>query len=694
MAVVGVLGSGCERERKVLQAALVSSRPEERAEAVKKFAAIARPEDFELFARAAQDPAVAVRREAVAALAGSADPKAVDLLGQLLADPSEEVKRHAAFALAKVNGEKAKGYLTAEFARGGGRVREVIVEALKSANVPGAMAGVVAAEANAIWERNLKALNGGSLPERVAAAEELGRSGRVEAVSRLLPLVKDSQVVLAAAAVRGLGFAGDRRVVGPISELLRENYPELREAASESLLRLQDPAALDKLKEVAIERSASSAVATAAVIALPVLPETNDALCEIALAAGSKEGYLSGRELRRRGGCPPEALARKLGAKGAGLGNLARAELEAVLIGLAGLGPTAIELGPAVARLLPQREGRLRGLAIGALAEMGDRSAAGAVLKVFEQAEKVLNDKRADWVATPPEGGSSGKAVNLEAIARQAELLKKVGDDRQRKAERAVRGAVVTLPPPELIDDLGEDEVAEFAACLRALGALGDEKALAKLEPYVEDPLAAFRGAAAVGLASLGDQGVSLARSRLLDPDRGVQGQVAEALAAQGATGQAAILGALGKVPGDRSALLQVLDGDKLPPAGDTVLLEIVREAGPDAPAAAAVLGRAGAEGAAEALLKYLAEESGPARKDVLLVLGKLRAPGAAALLGRELYRDNPELRAAAAQALVGLAGPKELEALDALKGDYYRKVRESAALGVAPNNPHAERAE
>ena len=66
---------------------------------------------------------------------------------------------------------------------------------------PTDLAEVVAAESKAIWERNLLTLSEGSLPERVGAAEELGRSGRPEAFNRLLPLVRDSQVVLAAAAL-------------------------------------------------------------------------------------------------------------------------------------------------------------------------------------------------------------------------------------------------------------------------------------------------------------------------------------------------------------------------------------------------------------------------------------------------------------------------------------------------------------
>src|SRR5262249_49273333 len=167
--------------------------------------------------------------------------------------------------------------------RRGRATREAIVAALKAANVPGAMTAVVAAEAKAIWERNLRALSEGSMAERVSAAEELGKSGRPEAVNRLVEMMQAPQVSLVAAAVRGLGQTHDPRVAGPIARLLDENFPDLRQAVCESLLELQDPQALPKLKEVAIEKSAISPLATAAVLALPRSLEADAALCEIAL---------------------------------------------------------------------------------------------------------------------------------------------------------------------------------------------------------------------------------------------------------------------------------------------------------------------------------------------------------------------------------------------------------------------------
>jgi hypothetical protein len=90
----------------------------------------------------------------------------------------------AAMALAGTKSDKARAYLTLQYSRRSRSTRLVIVQALKASNIPGAMAGVVASEAKSIWESNLQTLQDGSLPERVGAAEQLGKSGRPEAVNR------------------------------------------------------------------------------------------------------------------------------------------------------------------------------------------------------------------------------------------------------------------------------------------------------------------------------------------------------------------------------------------------------------------------------------------------------------------------------------------------------------------------------
>ncbi|MFP2913446.1 HEAT repeat domain-containing protein, partial [Pyxidicoccus sp. 3LFB2] len=303
---------GCNGSRDQLLADLQSPRPEVRALAVKKLAGQGNADDLVLFTRAAKDLAAIVRAEAAVALGESQDPRVVDLLGELLEDSDEEVQGRAAMALSKVKNDKAKAYLTLQYGRRGRATRQVIVQALKNANVPGAMAEVVAAEAKAHWDRNLLALTEGVLPERVGAAEELGKSGRPEAVNRLLPLVRDSQVILAAAAVRGLGDAGDKRAVGAIALLLDESFPELREAAITALMKLQDPSAAQRLQAVAVEKSAVSPLAIDAILAFPRSPQTDAALCAVVMDGAPAEALAAGRSMRSRGGCPVDPIGERL----------------------------------------------------------------------------------------------------------------------------------------------------------------------------------------------------------------------------------------------------------------------------------------------------------------------------------------------------------------------------------------------
>ncbi|MFY0577216.1 HEAT repeat domain-containing protein [Cystobacter fuscus] len=290
--------------------------------------------------------AAIVRGEAAAALGKSQDPRVVDLLGELLEDSDVDVQGKAAMALAQVKNDKAKAYLTLQYGRRGRQTRQVIVQALMQANVPGPMAEVVAAESKGIWERNLLTLSEGSLPERVGAAEELGKSGRPEAFNRLLPLVRDSQVVLAAAAVRGLGDLGDKRAAPAILPLLDESFPELRESAITALVRLQEPQAIVRLQAVAGEKSAVSPLAIDGLLELPRQPQTDAALCAVALDAVTADAIRVARAMRDRGGCPLEPIAERLSRL-----PTAASGLQAVV----GLGSSAKELLPRCCPSCPSR---------------------------------------------------------------------------------------------------------------------------------------------------------------------------------------------------------------------------------------------------------------------------------------------------------------------------------------------------
>jgi HEAT repeat protein len=88
VAIAAALVCACNGGRDKLIADLQSTRPDERAVAVKKLADQGRSEDLVLFTQAAKDPVAIVRAEAITALGKSQDARVVDLLGEALGDPS------------------------------------------------------------------------------------------------------------------------------------------------------------------------------------------------------------------------------------------------------------------------------------------------------------------------------------------------------------------------------------------------------------------------------------------------------------------------------------------------------------------------------------------------------------------------------------------------------------------------------
>ncbi|TQF08833.1 HEAT repeat domain-containing protein [Myxococcus llanfairpwllgwyngyllgogerychwyrndrobwllllantysiliogogogochensis] len=691
-----VLVLGCNGSRDQLLADLQSPRPEVRALAVKKLAGQGNPDDLVLFTRAAKDLAAIVRAEAAVALGESQDPRVVDLLGELLEDSDEEVQGRAAMALSKVKNDKAKAYLTLQYGRRGRATRQVIVQALKNANVPGAMAEVVAAEAKGQWDRNLLTLTEGALPERVGAAEELGKSGRPEAVNRLLPLVRDSQVILAAAAVRGLGDAGDKRAVGAIALLLDESFPELRESAIIALMKLQDPAAAPRLQAVAVEKSAVSPMAIDAILSFPRTPEADTALCAVALDGAPAEALAAGRAMRSRGGCPMDPIGERLSRPAT-----AASGLQAVL----GLGPAALPLLPKVAPWLNQNDAVLRLLAVEAVTAVGDASVVPQLQKLYEQEVKGLEALRTDWVAQKlPENYSSAfdpsapssphvpGAAPDERAARHASLFERVKALNAQRARDSGRPVVKPRVPTELFDDVEAERLVPLATLLRALGSLRAPGALELLKGYSQDSSIPLRTAALVGLTHLGPEGVAVARDGLLEPERDLQKALAQALAEAGDAGPAALMELLPKMGGEKLLVLDALTrGSGVPASASAVLQTVVKEGGPEAALAAGLLGRIQAKDAVPTLIKALDETNSVARRDVLLALGTLGDSQAADAVSRDLFHDLPEIRAAAATALKRMGATNQSESLDALKSDYFRTVRDAAGAALAKGGTAAE---
>lgn len=681
--------AGCSGSRDQLLADLQSPRPEVRALAVKKLAEDARPDDLALFTRAAKDMASIVRGEAAAALGKSQDPRVVDLLGELLEDSDVDVQGQAAMALAQVKNDKAKAYLTLQYGRRGRQTRQVIVQALKQANVPGAMAEVVAAESKAIWDRNLLALNEGSLPERVGAAEELGKSGRPEAFNRLLPLVRDSQVILAAAAVRGLGDLGDKRAVPAILPLLDESFPELRESAITALTRLQEPQAIPRLQAVAVEKSSVSPLAIDALLAMPRQPQTDAALCSIALDAETSEAIPVSRAMRERGGCPMEPIIERLSRSSTAVGGL-----QAVI----GLGPAVKDLLPKVLPYITQGDAMLRALAVDAAAAIGEASAAPVLQKAYEQELASVQALRQDWVtqALPTRYGpgfdpSQQAPDDKQRGEKHASLMARVKALNAAKARGLGRPVVQQRTPAELFDDVDSPRLEPLAGLLRALGSVKAPGALELLKGFAGDSSVTLRTAALVGLTRLGPEGVALAKSGLFEAERELVKTLALALAEQGEAGRSALLELLPQINGEKLVVLDALLKTGTPASAAGELQKVVSEGGPELVLAATLLGRMKAKEAGPTLVKALEDPSGVGRRELLTALGELGDTAAAEVVARDLYHDMPEVRAAAAGALTKMGTGAQADALDALKSDYYRRVREAAVTALAKTTTAAE---
>ncbi len=680
--------AGCSGSRDQLLADLQSPRPEVRALAVKKLAEDARPDDLALFTRAAKDMASIVRGEAASALGKSQDPRVVDLLGELLEDSDVDVQGQAAMALAQVKNDKAKAYLTLQYGRRGRQTRQVIVQALKQANVPGAMAEVVAAESKAIWDRNLLALNEGSLPERVGAAEELGKSGRPDAFNRLVPLVRDSQVILAAAAVRGLGDLGDKRAVPAILPLLDESFPELRESAITALTRLQEPLAIPRLQAVAVEKSSVSPLAIDALLAMPRQPQTDAALCAIALDAETSEAVPVARAMRERGGCPVDPLLERLSRPATAAGGLQ------VVIGL---GPAAKDLLPKVLPYITQGDATLRALAVDAAAAIGEAAAAPVLQKAFEQELASAQALRQDWVTQPlPERYGPGFDPSQQGGDRQkgekhSGLMARVKALNAAKARDMGRPVVQQRAPSELFDDVDSSKLEPLAGLLRALGAVKAPGALELLKSFAGDSSVTLRTAALVGLTRLGPEGVALAKAGLFEADRYLVKALAQALAEQGEAGRSALVELLPQISGEKLVVLDALVKTGAPASAAGELQKVISEGGPEVVLAATLLGRMKAKEAVPTLVKALEEPSGVGRRELLTALGEIGDTTAAELVARDLYHDLPEIRAAAAGALTRMGTGAQADALDALKSDYYRRVREAAVTALAKTTTAAE---
>jgi HEAT repeat protein len=593
---------------------------------------------------AQRDANALVREAAAERFAARGDAAAADALGSLLVDPADEVATAAARGLAGMPKEqRARRHLVAAYAGATPGGRAAIADALDRIGI--SLREAVEAEARVLWERNVAALAGGRGPARAGAAEELGASGRAEALQRLVPLVDPARKQdrdVAAAAARGLGESAEWSSRPHLEALLGDSDAALAEVAAGALGRLVDPRAADALAGAGTAETGRIAGATVdALAALPDAAEVGVALCDLAIrTADPAVAARAAREARRRDAeCPERPLLAKLGRTGA----------EAGLAALAELGLRGARAQPVADRIVPLLErspdAAVRAAAARALAALGTPSGAAAVERRLQAAAARVAERRSRWLPAPPAPGA----------------------------------------PPEWIDAISPDDLRELPALLGAAGRLRLAGAEPVLLAHARDPRRELRGGAIEGLGALGGgAALDAVAAALSDPDPRIRIAAVEGLGRAGARG-AAILIPAAKDPGAsaewRTAAARALgetgSADAVPALAG--LLE-----GPAVPAAAAALAHVGAPTAVAPLVAYLARPEAPGRADVIEALAQLAARDAAPTIAGLLTDDRPDVRAAAARALGRLRHEPASARLEALRSDYYGRVRRAAVEALA----------
>jgi HEAT repeat protein len=663
-----------------------SSVPERRAAAVRR---AAKGDDLSVLLVAQRDPSAMVRHAAADALAGRPGGPSADALGALLADPDLEVAAAAARGLAAMPSEpRAKQALVDGYALASPGGRAAIADAL--AAIGTSLREAVEAEARRIHDRDVVVLQSGRPAERAGAAEELGASGRHDAVQRLLPLLdpnRNQDPALIAAAARGLGEAGDWAARTHLETLLGDADASVAEAAAEALGRLGDPAAADALAAAAAGGTGRlAAVAADALAALPQASDVGVALCE--LAARSVDPRVAARAARqarlRDGECPARLFLARLTRPGQETAALAA-------LGELGLrGDLAAAAGPRVAAMLEARaDPAIRAAAARALAQMGWAGAAPVVARRAAAVVQRAQEARARWIAGRF-GGTATPAFEAGGDARLAATL-------TRPASAALGPVAADAPStPPWIDRFSEADAEELGALAAAAGALRCEGAAALLAALAKDPAPAVRAGAVAGIAARGGDAALGELARMLgDAAPSVRSAAAAALAQFGARAVPPLAEAVDRASADdaegRIALARAL-GEAGVPEAVPALVKLL--SGPSAAAAAAALGRTGAATAARPLADVLADPASPARADAIEALSQFAAPEAGPAIAAQLTSDRPELRAAAARGLGRLRYEPASPRLEALRSDYDGRVRRAAveALAKLPSGAPASR--
>lgn len=582
------------------------------------------------------DPDPRVRAAAAQALGARGGTRSIDAISPMLADPDPEVVSAAARALATLRpsggstdartmaegNERAGRALAEAYGRVDSQGRREIAAAL---DVLGAsLRDAVEAEARLLWARTSRELRSGSAAGRAGAAEELGRSGRVEAVRQLVGLLEmdGADPALATAAARGLGASGDRSAVAPLQAALRSRWATVAEAAAWALGNIGDPAAAESLGALGV--SAPLRLGRAAVDALsafPPAPGVDVSLCEAALRARDPEvteaAALAARD--RSADCPERPLTQRIARGGQEAGPA-----------LAALGALGL---PAARRRAPAEQ------ALSLLSTSGDPH-------VRAQAARALG--LVEFPAAIPVLQRRSTTTDVEELAEVAVALSRLAPDQSGPLVARMRSAA--------------DPRLRIAAA-RALSAARQPGAARELARLTTDPDGAVRRAAILGLGTLGGSALT-PLGAALSARPGDQAEAGIVIQALGATGDPSALSILSPLlPGALAPAAAAAIGRIGDPAGTAVLVAALRTPGPNGRLEIVeALGALGSPEAGEALSAELLDERAPIREAAARALGRIRYEPASRRLDALRADYDAGVRRASRDALARLpvAAPRK----------------------------------
>jgi HEAT repeat protein len=634
VALAASLAVGCSS-----RADLDSPEPGRRAAAVRRLGGDSPERALPALLLAQVDRSSEVRLAAAEAFLKLGGPRAAEGLGAMLGDVDPAVAGAAANSLSELAPEAGgKERLLAGYAVASSAGRASIAAALL--HIGATLREAVEAEARLRFERNLAALERGSPAERAGAAEELGASGRVEAVTRLLALLAEGDKldpVLLAGVARGLGASGDREARIRLERLLSSQRPGVAEAAADGLRRLADPGTADSLAGVAERGGAPGAAAMAALAALPTAAEVGSALCSVAVRSPDPARATQAARLARQRGaaCPLRPLLNRIGRGGelAALAALAElrwggADAEAVSRRLLAL--LAARGGEPAVRAAAARAIGTAGWP-GAAADVGERAAA-----LFKR----MDEARAKLIADP-------------------------------------RNPPAFLEPPE---------AAELGALLAAGGRLHADGAAPLVERGLSEPSPAIRTGAMEGRGwLLGPAAGGSLEKGLTDVDAGVRSASARALGRLGEAGAPPLVRAAASTqPSEaawRSELARALalTGSTEAATGLARLLD-----GESTEAAIEALSQLGASTGIKPLTDFVGRGEGPWLPEAVEAVASLAGAEAGPSIYSLVTSERPEVREAAVHALGRLRYEPASPGLEALKSDYRVRVRRAAIEALA----------